>query len=299
LADSRQIGFNVEGHDPNERVWSWNTLVSSNYFAAMGIPLRRGRSFDSRSIPGRPLEIVVNESMAREYWPNQDAIGKRIHWGDRLLTIVGIAGDVRLSALDAAPPPTVYGDVFETVSGATTNAVFVIRQQTSDPERIKTGVEKIIWSVDPGLPVFGTRTLETVVSRSLATREFTMTVLTGFGAVSLLLATIGVYGLLSYTVSQRTREFGVRLALGSPASDLRWLVLWNGLGVLTVGVVGGLLLSVLSVRGLSTLLFGLDPLDPLTFGGAGALLFAVGLLASYVPARRATRVDPIVALRHE
>ena len=173
------------------------------------------------------------------------------------------------------------------------NAVFVIRQQTSDPERMKTAVEKIIWSVDPGLPVFGTRTLETVISRSLATREFTMTVLTGFGAVSLLLATIGVYGLLSYTVTQRTREFGVRLALGSSPSDLRRLVLWNGMGVLTVGVVGGLLLSVLCVRALSTLLFGLGPLDPLTFSGAGGLLLAVGLLASYVPARRATRVDPM------
>ncbi|MBV9036961.1 MAG: ABC transporter permease [Acidobacteriaceae bacterium] len=298
LADERQIGFVVEGRAPNEFHWADNALVSGDYFTLMRIPIKRGRTFDERDTLDHPLSIVINESMARQYWPHEDALGKRVRWGGRMLTIIGIAGDVRLQALDAAPGPTIYGDVFQAESGASTSAVFLLRTKLRE-SRAVAQVRKIIWSVDGGLPVFESGTMNDVVSRSLATRQFLMILLVGFAFTALLLAIIGLYGVLAYTVQQRTQELGVRLALGAQPSQVTQLILSNGAKLAITGLLLGLLASLGASRMVSALLFGIRPLDPWTFTSATLLLFCVALLASYGPARRAAQVDPMIALRFE
>ncbi len=298
LADEREIGFVVEGRSLTDYRWAHNALVSDNYFSLMRIPIKRGRAFDQSDTPDHPLSIVINETMARRYWPREDAIGKRIFWSGRKMTVVGIAGDVRLQALDTAPEPTIYADVFQVESGATTSAVFLLRTKLKE-STAAAQVQKIIWSVDRGLPVFGSRTMEDVVSRSLATRRFLTVLLTGFASIALTLALIGLYGILAYAVQQRTQELGVRLTLGAQPSQVARSILSSGAKLAIAGLLVGLPASLGVSRIMSTLLYGIRPLDPWTFIAATLLLFCVSLLASYLPAKRASQVDPMVALRFE
>jgi putative ABC transport system permease protein len=298
LADDRQIGFVPEG-DENSVRWADNALVSDNYFTAMGIPIVRGRTFTSQDTHQSPGSAIVNESMARRFWPNGDAIGKRIIWGGRKLTVVGIAGDVHIKALDSGVNPTIYCSVYQVESGATTSAVFVVRTRTSDPTSIASAVRQAISSVDPGVPIFDVRTMDQIVSRSLTSRRFVVALLSSFAIVALALAVIGLYGVLSYAVAQRTSELGVRFALGATPAKVLRLVLADGLRLTSIGVVIGALLGVVAARAMSRLLFGIRVFDLTTFAIAVAMLIAVALVASYVPAKRAAGVDPMVALRHE
>ena len=298
LADERQIGFVVEGRSLTEYHWAQSALVSGDYFSLMRIPMKRGRTFDERDAPGHPVSIVINETMARRYWPHEDALGKHVLWGGRRLTVIGISGDVRLQALDTAPEPTIYGHVFQMGGGATTSAVFLLRTKLKE-STAAAQVRKIIWSVDGGLPVFGSRTMNDVVSRSLASRRFLMILLMGFAFIALVLAIIGLYSVLAYTVQQRRQELGVRLALGAQPSQIRQLILGNGAKLAITGLLLGLMASLGVSRTASTLLFGIKPLDPPTFISATLLLFCVALLASYGPAKRAAQVDPMIVLRFE
>jgi putative ABC transport system permease protein len=299
LADDRQIGFVLEGGDENSVRWADNALVSGEYFAAMGIPIVRGRTFGSQDMPQSPGSAIVNESMARRFWPNGDAIGKRIVWGGRKLTVVGIAGDVHIKALDSAVNPTIYCSVYQLESGATASAVFIVRAQTGDPTSMVAAVRAAIWSVDRGVPVFDIRTMDQAVSRSLASRHFAATLLSSFATLALALAVIGLYGVLTYAVAQRTSEFGVRFALGATAGEILRLVLADGLRLTIIGVVLGSVVAGVAAHAMSRFLFGVQTLDPKTFSVAAAMLITVALIASYVPAKRASRVDPIVALRQE
>ncbi|MPY91008.1 MAG: FtsX-like permease family protein [Luteitalea sp.] len=299
LADDRTIGIALEGSDPHDFYWANNALVSGNYFSAMGIRLVRGRTFTDADSPEAPAAAVVNQAMAGTFWPGDDPIGKRILWGGRTLTIVGIAGDVRLQALDAAVTPTVYNSVYQVESGATMSAVFVIRGSKGELSRLGSGVREIIRSVDPGLPVFDVRTMESIVAGSLAARRFAMLLLAAFAATALALAVIGLYAVLSYLVAQRTSELGVRLALGAPPARLVFQVLGQGVRLAAAGVVIGALTGAVAATAMSTLLFGISPLDPAAFLVASTVLMIVALAASYVPARRAAGVDPLVALRSE
>jgi putative ABC transport system permease protein len=299
LADERQIGFVVEGGDARSVRWADNALVSGGYFRAMGIPLLRGRTFGSEDTPQAPLSAMVNESMVRHFWPNDDAIGKRIIWGGRKLTIVGIVGDVHVKALDSIVNPTIYTSVYQIESGATTSAVFIVRTRTTDPTSVASAAREAIWSVDRGVPVFDIRTMDQIVSRSLTTRRFAATLLSSFAILALVLAVIGLYGVLSYAVAQRTSELGVRLALGATPGEVLRLVLGDGLRLTTIGVVIGALVGAAAARAMSRLLFGIKTFDLATFAIAVAILMVVALIASYVPARRASRVDPMVALRNE
>jgi predicted permease len=299
LADDRQIGFVLEGGDENSVRWADNALVSDDYFAAMGIPIVRGRTFGSQDTPQSPASAIVNQSMARHFWPNGDAIGKRILWGGRKLTVVGIAGDVHIKALDSAVNPTIYNYVYQLESGATTSAVFIVRTRNSDPTSVAPAVREAISSVDRGVPVFDIRTMNQLVARSLTSRRFAAALLSSFAVLALALAVIGLYGVLSYAVAQRTSELGVRFALGAtPAQALR-LVLTDGLRLTTTGVIIGALLGAVAARAMSRLLFGIQVFDLNAFAIAVTTIVAVALIASYVPARRAARVDPMVALRHE
>jgi putative ABC transport system permease protein len=298
LADERQIGFVLEGDDPTAVRWANNALVSGDYFAAMGIPVLRGRTFGAEDSPAAPVAAIVNDSMARRFWPNGDALGKRLLWGGRQLTIVGVVGDVHIDGLDRTVNPTIYTAVYQVQSGATRNAVFILRTP-SDPASITNAARAAIWSVDRDVPVFDIRTMIDVVSRSLGTRRFAVVTISSFAFVALALAMIGLYGVLSHAVVQRRSEFGLRLALGSSPLGLLKLVLEEGMRLTVIGIVIGGVLGVAVARAMSGLLFGIGAFDPLTFGVAIALLLCVALLANLVPARRAARSDPMVALRAE
>jgi len=299
LADERQIGFVLEGGDENSVRWADNALVSGDYFAAMGIPIVRGRTFSGQDTPQSPGSAMVNESMARRFWRDGDAIGKRIVWGGRQLTVVGIAADVHIKALDSAVNPTIYCSVYQLESGATASAVFIVRVRTADPTSVASAVREAIWSVDRGVPVFDIRTMDQIVARSLTSRRFAAVLLSSFAVLALALAVIGLYGVLSYAVTQRTSELGVRFALGATPGEVLGLVLGDGLRLTMVGVVIGAILGAAAARAMSRLLFGIQSFDLAAFAVAIAILMAVALIASYIPARRASRVDPMVALRNE
>jgi len=299
LADPRGIGFRIEGHPPNEFHNADNALVNEDYFRAMDIPILRGRSFREQDTPSTPLVAVINQTLARTFFPNEDPIGKRLVWGYRTpFTIVGVAGDVKFSALDAEVAPMIYMSNFQVTSGISRHAVFVVRT-AGDPAGLASAARREIWSVDKDLPVFGVTTMNDVLASSVAQRRFSMSLLGAFAVLALLMAAIGLYGVLSYSVSQRMHEMGLRMALGANARDLMRLVVGQGIRVALAGVAAGLLASVAATRLLVGMLFGVSPLDPLTFMVVAAVLVAAALLASFIPARRATKVDPMVALRYE
>jgi predicted permease len=299
LADPRGIGFRIEGGPPNEFHNADNALVSEGYFQAIGIPLLRGRGFREQDTASTPLVAVINQTLARTYFSGTDPIGKRLLWGDRTpFTIVGVAGDVKFSALDADVAPMIYMSNFQVASGVSRHAVFVVRT-AGRPASLASAASGTIWSVDKDLPVFGVTTMNDVLAASVAQRRFSMSLLGGFAVLALLMAAIGLYGVLSYSVSQRMHEMGLRMALGANPRDLMRLVVGQGIRVVLAGIAAGLLASFAATRLLSGMLFGVSPLDPFTFATVAVVLVAAALLASFVPARRATRVDPMVALRYE
>ena len=299
LADERQIGFILEGEDERSVHWADNALVSGDYFAAMGIRISSGRTFGREDTPEAPIAAIVNESMARRFFPEGGALGRRLVWGGRKLTIVGIAGDVHIAGLDAVVSPTIYTPVYQVESGATRSAVFVVRTRLADPAALAASVREAIWSVDRDVPVFDVRAMSEIVSRSLATRSFAVTLLASFAAVALFLAIIGLYGVLSYAVTQRTSELGVRFALGATPGRVVRMVLGDGMRLVAAGTVLGAVMGAMVARLMSGLLFGVRAFDLATFATAVALLLAVAGAASLVPARRAARLDPMAALRSE
>jgi putative ABC transport system permease protein len=274
-------------------------VVSDGYFEVLGIPLIRGRIFDERDGPNSPHVAVISESLARDRWPNQDPIGHTIEFGNmdgdmRLLTIVGVVGDVHEDSLDAPPPPTVYVNLFQRPRSAITLTML----SDADTRSVTSAARRILQDLDPEIPAkFGT--FSQIYSASLGSRRFNVILIGFFGIVALLLATAGVFGVMAYSVSRRTREIGVRVALGASSSDVLRMVLGQGLRTIFFGVAIGIIGSLALTRTVESLLFGVTATDPLTFGGVTLLLVVAALLACYVPARRAMRVDPMVALRHE
>jgi putative ABC transport system permease protein len=289
----------VEGEDVRSLRFADNALVTGDYFAAMGIALRRGRTFGREDTPQAPISAIVNEALARRLFPDGDALGKRLLWGARKLTIVGVAGDVHIEAPDSAINPTIYTPVYQIESGATTNAVFIVRTQMADPASLAPAVRDAVWSVDRDVPVFDIRTMNAVISRSLGARGFAMATLSAFAVLALALAASGLYGVLSYMVTQRRSELGVRFALGATQGQVLRLVLGSGLRLTALGIVLGASLGAAAARAMSQLLVGIGAFDPATFGGAAALLLVIALIASFGPAWRASRVGPMVALRSE
>ncbi len=300
LADERQIGFVIDGRPPDEFHWADNALVSGDYFAVMRIPILRGRTFSGLETPQSPLLAIVNESMARQYWGNNDPVGKGLKWGGRHLTVIGVAGDVHVEALDKPLGPEIYNSVFQIESGATTSGVFVIRTSgKQDPIRLAAAAQSTIWSVDRGLPILGFSTLHQVVSASLGMRRASLSLAGDLALLALILSLIGIYGVLSYAVTQRTQEMGLRLAIGARPIEISRLVLGEGARLAGWGIIVGLAVSAITSAFLSKLLFGVRALDPISYFAGVAVFLAVSLLASYLPARRASRVDPVVALRYE
>jgi putative ABC transport system permease protein len=274
-------------------------VATDGYFQVLGIPLIRGRIFDRRDGANAPHVAVISESLARDRWPKQDPIGHTIEFGNmdgdlRLLTIVGIVGDTHENGLELPPRPTVYVNLFQRPRPAIT----VTMLSDADAGSVSSAARGILQDLDPEIPT-RFRTLSEVFSASLGSRRFNVILIGFFGLTALLLATAGVFGVMAYSVSRRTREIGVRVALGADSGDVLRMILGQGLRTIFAGVAMGIIGSLALTRTVETLLFGVTATDPLTFGGVTVLLIAVALLACYVPARRATKVDPLVALRYE
>jgi len=287
--------------------------VGAHYFQTLGIPLRRGRWFDERDSGTGRWALVINEAMAKKYWPNENPLGATVTIGkgmgapefdDRPRELVGVVGDVRESGVDRDPPPVMYIPIGQEPNGlvALGNRVlpssWAVRAM-GDPAALGRAVQQEVLRVDPDLPVAKVMPMDRVIAKSIGRANFSMTLLGIFGGVALLLAAIGIYGVMSYTVEQRTHELGIRIALGAATPQLLRLVVGQGLVLAGIGVTIGLGASFGVTRVMSSLLYGVKATDPATFAAVAVVLSAVAALACYIPARRATRVDPIVALRHE
>jgi predicted permease len=301
LTNEWNIGFRIEGGGENDFYIAYGSWVSNDYFRAMGIPLKKGRAFtDEDRIDTTPV-VMVNEALARRFWPGEDAIGKRVRWGgwnpEGWLTIVGIVADVKLSSLEAETPPTIYMPIFQ-IPRLRREALFVVRT-TADPVSLIGAMRREIRAVDAELPVYDIRTMNQVIAGSVAQRRFIMWLLTAFAMAALLLAALGLYGVLSYTAMQRRQEIGIRMTLGAGRGDVLRLVVGQGMKLVLTGVMIGSIASFASMRLMKGLLFGIGATDPLTFVLVALLLVSVALLACYLPARRAAKVDPMIALRYE
>jgi predicted permease len=298
------IGFRLENAAVDDFHWANNSLVSPGYFAVMGTPLLRGRDFSANDTRKSPNVAIVNETLARQYFPGRDAIGQRYHWGgDRdMFTIIGVVADVRISALDAEPRPTIYNSMFQGENANSGRNALVLRfadDRDSTTQGVLSAVQQKAWSLDKDLPIYGATTLSALVAASMAQRRFTMLLVTGFAVIALLLAMIGLFGVISYGVAQRSRELAVRIAMGAKPDQIGWMVLKQASIVGLTGCGIGLLLFALASPLLAASLYQVRRYDPQVLAFACALLLAVTLIAAYLPARRATQIDPLAALRHE
>ncbi|HET6198865.1 MAG: ABC transporter permease [Candidatus Acidiferrales bacterium] len=274
-------------------------VIDPGYLQTMQIPLLAGREFTERDNQNSARVMIINQTMARQFWPNESPIGKRVtmkDWGPPLTgEIVGVAGDVKINGLDAAIGPAIYWPYSQ--FPVNFNAI-VVRGDT-DPLRLVSAVKSQIWSVDKNQPISKIATMEQVLSDSIAQRRLYLVLLGVFAGAALLLAAVGIYGVMSYSVSQRTHEMGIRLALGAPQTEILKLILGRGAKLALLGVATGILAATALTRLMSSLLFGVSPSDPATLAAVAVLLMLVAMAACYIPARRAMRVDPMIALRYE
>jgi predicted permease len=295
---------NTEGFEAlfqqKERLGTADFCVATDgYFRVLGIPLIRGRMFDERAAADAPHVAVISESLAHDRWPHQDPIGHTIEFGNmdgdvRLLTIVGIVGDTHEYGLDEPARPTVYVNLFQRPRAEMT----VTMLSDADTRLVSSAARSILRELNPEIPA-KFQTFQQVYSASLGSRKFNVILIGFFGITALLLATAGVFGVMAYSVSRRTREFGVRVALGATSGNVLRMVLGQGMRTILIGIAIGIVGSFALTRTVASLLFGVTATDPVTFGGVAVLLITVALLACYIPARRATKVDPMVALRDE
>jgi putative ABC transport system permease protein len=270
-----------------------------SYFAAMGIPIRRGRGFDPNDGPNAPPVAVINETMARRLFPNEDPIGKHVRTGPNpnqpWTTIVGVIGDVRHGGLEEVPQPELYINYLQ----GPPVAPFIVLRTTSDPALLAETVRAEARRIDRNLPLYDIRTMETLRSEAVSTRRFILLIVGAFGALALGLAAIGVYGVMSLIVSERTREVGVRLALGAEPAQLLTMIVGQAAKLAGLGVIAGLAMSLPIAPLLDSQLYGITSFDPLTFVSVPIALLVIAALAAMVPARKAMRIDPLAALRIE
>ncbi len=292
----------VEGQppDPPERAPLVEFRAASpGYFGALGIPVVAGRNFEARDDENAPPVAVVNQTFAKRFFPNEEAVGKRIRMGETWMSIVGVVGDVKQGGLTRAVSPEMFAPYTRPLwPGMTQNMSLVVRAQ-GDPAALAPAIKREVLSVDPNQPVYSVYTMEQVLERSVSGRRLNMLLLTIFAVLAVTLAMIGIYSVMSYLVTQHTREIGIRMALGAQPRDVLRLILGQGLWLALLGVVLGAVGALALTRLMSNLLFGVTATDPLTFVVGAALLLLTALLACYIPARRAMKVDPLIALRYE
>jgi putative ABC transport system permease protein len=271
--------------------------VSPDYFRVMQAPLLRGRFFAENDEDGKPPVAIIDEAAARRYWSGRDPLGRRLRFGQDpnkpWMTVVGLVKDIKQDGLDSNGVPHIYVSMYQSRG----RVLSVVLRSSLPATLLEPEIRDEIQNIDWRLPVFSVSSMNDVIGRSLAPRRFSADLVGGFAALALLLASIGIYGLLAYMVEQRSREIGLRMALGARRADILKLILQKGVVLATVGIVAGVLFSLSTASIMATLLYGVRPRDPAVFLLVPLLLLAVASLASYIPARRATKVDPIIALR--
>ena len=270
-------------------------VIAGDYFATLGIPLLRGRAFDARDDESAPPVFVINEELARRHFPGEDPIGKRITFGDVTGEIVGLVGNVREMGPMGEPAPAIY----RAYAQMPTARVTIVIRSDGDPLALASSTAAAVREIDPNQPVAEVRSMEQVASRTVTRQRLNLYLLGCFAGVALLLAGLGLYAIISYSVAQRSHEIGLRVALGARHGDVLRLILREGMSLTALGLLIGLAISLAVTRVMASLLFGIRATDPLTLVAVAAFLTAVALLASYLPGRRATRVDPMIALRAE
>jgi putative ABC transport system permease protein len=275
----------------------YSRIVNTKYFQAIQIPLRKGRLFSERDTQGAERVLIVNETLAQRYWPNENPIGKRVGTGapNDWMSVVGVVGDVHHMSLAQEPDPEIFMPWAQNPRPAMRLAV----RTSFDPLRFAPALRQVVMEGDRDQPVSRVASMEQIVSDSVATKRLSTLLLGLFAMVALVLATIGIYGVVSFSVTRRQQEIGVRMALGARSADVLRMVVAQGTSLALVGVGIGLVASLALTRFINSLLYGVKAIDPPVFMGIALLLILVAILASYIPARRAARVDPMVALRHE
>jgi putative ABC transport system permease protein len=301
--------------------------VSPGYFHTLGVPLRQGRDFGPQDRQGSLSVAIINEALAHRYYPGENPLGKSLADVSGWRTIVGVVGNVKRLALEDQPKPELYmpslqprGEKREPAAKAGTKGggegftiaimlptatqgkagyVSLMVRTSVRPEPLAEAVRKTIWSLDPDQPILQLGTMQARLDEFYAPRRFNLLIFGVFALVALLLASVGTYGVLTYAVAQRTHEIGIRLALGAKTRDVLWLIIRQGLALTLIGVTLGLVAALALTRVIQNLLYGVSATDPATFAGIALLLLIVACVASFIPARRATKVDPLVALRHE
>jgi putative ABC transport system permease protein len=299
--------FTIEGQEAvSERMLGLADLVfvSPDYFRALGVPLVKGRYFTAADRVDSAKIAIVNQTLAHHYWPNENPIGKRLKTGGAerpkspWMEVVGVVGDIKYSGLDAAPELELY-EPYQQAAWPSMYLVVRTSSELRNPATLASAVQNAVWSLDKDLPVAHIRTMRQLLSESVEQPRFRTVLLEVFALIALSLATVGIYGVLAYSVSQRRHEIGVRMAMGAKRSDVLWMVVGQGMFLTLIGVAIGVAGAFVLTRFLSTLLYGVRPTDPVTFVVVPLLLACVALFACYVPARRAIRVDPMAALRYE
>ena len=302
----RTTGIVLEGQPPpapGQVPFADFRSVSPGYFTTMGIPLLQGRDFSWDDAPQSPPVMIVSQTMARNFWPHGDAVDKRIKLGGAnsgtpWVTVVGVVADVRQLELIGTPRPAMYFPASQDAGTGDTLRDWVIRA-SGDATALASAVRTAVWAIDPTLPISRIQTMERVRSNYLGPQQFNLALVALFGVLALILAAAGLYGVAAYSVAQRRREIAIRMAMGAQASDVLRLVLAYGTKLAVLGLAVGSLTAVVLTRLVSGLLYGVSEHDPLTFAGVAVLLVFVAVISSYIPARRAMRVDPLVALRYE
>jgi putative ABC transport system permease protein len=296
------ITFLVEGRpasQPGQDVDAEYRITTPGYFATMGVPLVRGEGFTDRHNANAPAVMLINETFARRYFPGEDPIGKRLNIGNPesspWRTIIGIVRDVRHEGLDTEPYPQMYAPLAQTARRAMT----LTARTSSDPMSLVPAIRNELSALDKDQPLYNVRTMEQVLAASIARQRFQMMLIAVFACVGLVLASVGIYGVISYSVTQRTHEIGIRMALGARERDVLKMIVGQGMILTLIGVGAGLLVALALTRVMASLLYNVSATDPLTFIGVSLLLTVIALLACFIPARRAMKVDPMVALRYE
>ena len=291
----------VEGYQPgpHEHPFGEFNIVANDFFRALGVPLLRGRDFTSTDAANGPPVAIVNDAFVRRYWPGQDALGKRIFQhgpnGGTANEVIGVVETTRSRALTDSPRPALYFPLTQ----KSDLALSLVVRTGLEPSGTIALLRELVKSLDANVPVFGVRTMAQQKDGSLALQHMAAVSLSGFGVLALMLAALGIYGVLAYSVSRRTREIGVRVALGAQIADVLVLVLRQGIRLVATGVVLGLAGALAATRLLRGFLFEVQPLDPLTFVTVVVVLAVVAFFACWLPARRAAKIDPMEALRTE
>jgi putative ABC transport system permease protein len=292
--------FAIEGKVPVEGMDACHRQVSVDYFRTMGIPLLAGRFFDDHDGADTQPVTIINQTMARQFWQNENPVGSHIRFGndEPWITVVGVVGDIKQMGLDV-PVKAEMSFPYQQDSWAWTRPRDLVVRASGNPKALAAAIRDQVWAVDKDQPVSNARTMGDILDEEVSSRKLQMWLMGGFAAMALLLASIGIYGVLSYLVAQRIPEIGVRMALGATRGDVLRMIIGQGFKLVFAGIGIGLVAAFFLTRLMSSLLYGVSATDKSIFGIVVGVLSVVALLACFIPARRATRVDPLVALRYE